>query len=61
MYVCIIICLFIYILVHYSGAGDSMRAFTHSRPGFDPRYGQVFWVRIFRGFFLTCKTNVKKL
>ena len=26
-------------------------------PGFDPRSGQVSWVK----FFLTCKTNVRKL
>ena len=32
-----------------------------SRPGFDPRSGQVSWVRRFSGFFLICKTNVRKL
>ena len=30
---------------------------SRSGPGFDPRSGQVSWVR----FFLTCKTNVGKL
>ena len=31
---------------------------TDCGPGFDPQSGQVFWVRFFRGFFLTRKTNV---
>ena len=40
--------------VHRCGLGGSMRA------GFDPRSGQVSWVRFFSGFFLTCKANVGK-
>ena len=34
---------------------------SRSGPGFDPRSGQVSWVMFFSGFFLTCKTNVRKL
>ena len=34
---------------------------SRSGPGFDPRSGQVSWVRFFSGFFLNCKTNVWKL
>ena len=31
-----------------------------TQPGFDPRSGQISWVKFF-GFFLTCKTNVRNL
>ena len=34
---------------------------SRSGPGFNPRSGQVSWVRFLSGFFLTCKTNVRKL
>ena len=34
---------------------------SRSGPGFDPRSGQVSWVRVLSRFFLTCKTNVGKL
>ena len=34
---------------------------SRSGPGFDPRSGQVSWVRFCSWFFLTCKTNVRKL
>ena len=34
---------------------------SRSEPGFDPRPGQVSWVMFFSGFFLICKTNVRKL
>ena len=30
---------------------------SRSGPGFDPRSGQVSWVRFFSGFFLTCKIH----
>ena len=43
------------------GLGGSMRALSRSGPGFDPRSGQVSWVRFFSGLFLTCKTNFRKL
>ena len=31
---------------------------SRSGPGFDSRSGQVSWVRLFSGIFLTCMTNV---
>ena len=45
-------------LLTYTAVGQVVeRAPVTQRARFDPRSGQVSWVR----FFLTCKTNVRKL
>ena len=36
------------------------RCLSPSGPGFDPRSGQFSWLRFFRGFSSTAKTNVRK-
>ena len=51
---------YLYAWVHRCGTSGSMRACHAAGPGSIP-VGTSLLVEIFSGFFLTCKTNVRKL